>query len=178
MFQSHIERFSPCRGGPQVRCARPDLERQRPGLLVLRLTPGRWNPDLSMRRMMGRARGRRIGVRHFLPRMKWNLLRGGPFATHARTFASSPEIVIDKIPNMNNITDPSGRPTVPGHASGRCRCTARAPETVWQIHRCACSQKHQERQRTLHLYAGRYISARTCRRPRRSRPFHHMAEDF
>ena len=71
MFQSHIERFSPCRGGPQVRCARPDRERQRPGLLVLRLTPGRWNPDLSMRRMMGRARGRRIGVRHFLPRMKW-----------------------------------------------------------------------------------------------------------
>ena len=85
MFQSHIERFSPCRGGPQVCCARPDRERQRPGL---RLTPGvayRWNPDLSMRRrfkrMMGRARGRRIGVRHFLPRMKWNLLRGGPFAT-------------------------------------------------------------------------------------------------
>ena len=76
MFQSHIERFSPCRGGPQVCCARPDRERQRPGL---RLTPGvayRWNPDLSMRRrfkrMMGRARGRRIGVRHFLPRMKWN----------------------------------------------------------------------------------------------------------
>ena len=75
MFQSHIERFSPCRGGPQVCCARPDRERQRPGL---RLTPGvtyRWNPDLSMRRrfkrMMGRARGRRIGVRHFLPRMKW-----------------------------------------------------------------------------------------------------------
>ena len=69
MFQSHIERFSPCRGGPQVCCARPDRERQRPGL---RLTPDRWNPDLSMRRrfkrMMGRARGRRTGVR---PRMKW-----------------------------------------------------------------------------------------------------------